>query len=81
MQNDSLSNDIRSGCVDIWNAFMVKGADFSFGSDIPICPCTVKDIPQNLISYVDAKYIHKTTINQHPDYYIDAYVHFYVDDQ
>ncbi len=81
MKKDSLSDDIRSGCVDIWNAFMVKGADFTLGSDMPICPCTAKDIPHNLISYVDAKHIHKTTIENDPDYYIDAYVHFYVDDQ
>ena len=32
-------------------------------------------------SYVDAKHLHKINKNSHPDYHIDAYVHFYIDDQ
>ena len=55
---------IRKGCVDMWNAFMVDGADFTLGSDIPICPCTITELPKNLISYVDAKHLHKTKIKE-----------------
>lgn len=78
-----ISNEehIRKGCADMWNAFMVQGAEFVLGSDIPVCPCTTKDIPQKLISYVEAKHLHKIKHNSKPDYHIDAYVHFYIDDQ
>lgn len=71
----------RTGCQDMWNAFMVKDATFTLGSDIPFCPCTAEAIPNKLISYVEAKHIHKTMIKKDPDYYVDAYVHFYIDDQ
>lgn len=72
---------IRNGCADMWNAFMVRGAKFIMGSDIPVCPCTAKDIPKRLISYVDAKHLHKINSRSNNDYQIDAYVHFYIDDQ
>ena len=72
---------IRRGCLDMWNAFMVTGADFALGSDIPFCPCSSLSIPVKLISYVEAKHIHKTMIMSNPDYHIDACVHFYIDDQ
>ena len=72
---------IRNGCTDMWNAFMVEGADYVLGSDIPICPCTAKDIPKKLISYVDAKHLHKINYKENPDYHIDAFIHFYIDDQ
>ena len=72
---------IRPGCTDMWNAFMVDGADFVIGSDMPICPCTTECIPSNLISYVEAKHIHKLRSKENPDYHVDAFVHFYIDDQ
>ena len=81
MIHNSIERDIRPGCIDIWNAFMVEGADFTLGSDMPICPCTANDIPKNLISYVEAKHLHKTKIKSDPDYHVDAFVHFYIDDQ
>ena len=81
MNNDSISSGIRSGCHDIWNAFMVENAEFSLGSDMPLCSSKTINIPKNLISYVDAKHIHKENIIKNPDYHIDAYVHFYIDDQ
>ena len=28
-------NTPRAGCIDMWNAFMVKGAQFTLGSDAP----------------------------------------------
>ena len=72
---------IRPGCTDMWNAFMVKDAQYVMGSDMPICPCTVKDIPHKLISYVNAGKLHRETVQNNPNYHIDAFVHFYIDDQ
>lgn len=80
MKNDSNPN-IRKGCMDIWNAFMVDGAEFVLGSDIPVCPCTAKDIPKKLISYVEAKHLHKINCKTNPNYHVNAFVHFYIDDQ
>ncbi len=77
---NSNEKSIRKGCVDMWNAFMVQGAEFTNSTDIPICPCTAKKIPKRLISYVDAKYLHKTNIRSNPNYKVDAFVHFYLDD-
>lgn len=79
MKDNTISQP-RAGCKDIWNAFMVEGADFVIGSDIPICPCTT-NIPQRLISYVEAKRIHKLNCQKDPNYYVDAFIHFYIDDQ
>ena len=81
MIQNNFNEPVRSGCADMWNAVMVRGAEFVLGSDIPICPCTAKGIPKKLISYVEAKHIHKINLKSNPDYHIDAYVHFYVDDQ
>ena len=51
----------RPGCKDIWNAFIVVGA--SFGKyDIPFCPTTATRIPDNQITWEEAKQIHKKHI-------------------
>ena len=81
MNNDFHDKCIRRGCTDLWNAFMVDGAEFTIGTDMPICPCTASDVPKKLISYVDAKHLHKAQSKTEPDYHIDAFVHFYIDDQ
>lgn len=80
MEDSLIISDIRSGCHDMWNAFMVKNADFTYGSDIPMCPSS-NSVPTNLISYDDAKHIHKSNIKNNADYHINAFVHFYIDDQ
>ena len=71
---------IRKSCKDIWNAFMVRGAKFS-ANDIPYCPTTAKSIPQNLISFAQAK----TIYNKHrkasdKNFFENDFVHFYIDD-
>ncbi len=71
----------RKGCIDMWNAFMVDDARFALGSDIPFCPCTTRSAPHLLVSFVDAKHLHKCTVRKDPDYHINAFVHFYIDDQ
>ena len=76
-----ISGNTRSGLQDMWNAFMVKGASFS-QNDIPLCPSTATDMPAQIISYVDAKAIHKKEMRSgNKDYHMDAFIHFYIDDQ
>lgn len=71
----------RSGLHDIWNAYMVKDAYFS-SHDIPFCPTTATELPSKLISYYDAKSIHRREIKRgHHDYRVNAFIHFYIDDQ
>ncbi len=78
----SASNHVpRSGCKDIWNAYMVKDARFAIGSDMPICYTCTGTIPIELIAYDDAKMLHKKLIKKNPNYHVDKYVHFYIDDQ
>lgn len=71
----------RKGCIDIWNAFMVKGARFECGSDIPICSSADATIPLRLISYEEAKAIckQKRAAGIY-DFFINAYIHFYIYD-
>lgn len=75
------SNVTRSGLQDIWNAFMVEGAKFSV-NDIPICPTTASKTPSELISFDDAKAIHKREMQRgNKEYKVDGFVHFFIDDQ
>lgn len=81
MISNDLKSNIRSGCQDIWNAFMLKDAEFTLGSDIPICNSPRSIIPKELVSYEDAKYIYKKRKATNSDFFINAFVHFYIDDQ
>ena len=75
------NRQIRKGCIDIWNAFMVEGAVFDY-CDIPFCPTTATRIPKNLISYIEAKSIcNKEFSSGNKDFHHDAFVHTYIDDQ
>ncbi len=83
MNNTSVvtNNSSRSGLQDIWNAFMVEGAKFSV-NDIPMCPTTAKETPSKIISFDDAKAIHKKEMRRgNKDYHINSFVHFFIDDQ
>ena len=72
---------VRKGCKDVWNAFMVRGAVYS-PNDIPYCPTTAVSIPVSIVSYEEAKAIHRNAMhNGHTDYYVKAYIHFWIDDQ
>ena len=74
-------NNVRNGCKDMWNAFMVRGATFS-PNDIPYCPTTATYIPTSIVSYEEAKAIHKRELrNGHKEYYVHAFIHFWIDDQ
>ncbi len=79
--NSPIMGNSRNGLQDMWNAFMVKGAKFS-ANDIPICPTTATSLPTRLISFDEAKAIHKKELqHSNSDYHVDAFVHFYIDDQ
>lgn len=60
---------------------MVEGATWS-DHDIPYCPTTAKEPPKNLISFKKAKTLcNEAKARGISDYHIDAFVHFYLDDQ
>ncbi len=84
MKKNSISPKIiadRKGLLDIWNAFMVKDASFS-NNDIPLCPTITEKLPERLISFDDAKAIHRKELkNNNPDYHVEGFIHFFVDDQ
>ena len=70
----------RAGLSDIWNAYMVKNAAFS-EHDIPLCPTTATNVPNQLIGYDEAKTIHRKMLREkNLDYHIHAFIHFYIDD-
>ncbi|MBO4846658.1 MAG: DUF4417 domain-containing protein [Lachnospiraceae bacterium] len=81
MIRTSSNEHIRAGCVDMWNAFMLEGAEFVLGSDMPICPCTVTRVPKKIFLYPEAFRLHKKLSKINPNYHIDAYIAFYCDDQ
>lgn len=72
--------NVRVGCKDIWNAFMTEGA--SFGKyDIPLCPTTAKDIPKDMITWEEAREIHRKHISKkEKNYFEDVYINWYIDD-
>lgn len=71
---------VRPGLKDVWNAFMLEGAEFAEG-DIPVCPCTAVASPKAVISWPAAKALHKKKMAAgETDYRVDAFIHFYVDD-
>lgn len=75
---------IRKNIKDIWNSFMVEGADFSKSEfDIPFCPTTVdiNEIPSTIITYSEAKVIYKKENRKNKNFENDAFVCFYEDDQ
>lgn len=70
----------RPGCKDIWNAFMVDGADFG-KYDIPFCPTTATHLPIRQVTWEEAKQIHKKHIaKKEYDYHELAFVNWYLDD-
>ena len=72
---------IRKNCKDIWNAWMLSGAVFDV-EDIPICPSTATELPKRMISWRKAREIDKRErAKDNPGYRVDAFVHFYCDDQ
>ncbi len=80
IQDNQNERKIRAGIKDCWNAFMLDGAEFS-ENDIPICPTIVSGIPKEIITWSEAKTIHKRNMRKDKAYFYDAFVCFYIDDQ
>ena len=73
---------VRKGVVDLWNAFMLDGAEINSVTDMPLCPTTAQTIPTALISWQDAKRMHrKEMLRRNSQYRCDLFIHFYCDDQ
>lgn len=70
----------RKGITDVWNSFMVVDAKFDC-ADIPVCPSTALQPPEQVISWPEAKRLHgKMLRHGHRVYKHPAFVHFFVDD-
>ena len=85
MKSNSMKTSInspRSGCKDIWNAFMCSDADFGInGTDIPFCPNTATSLPNKIITWTKAKEIYTKNIQRkNYDFKYDAFVCWYIDD-
>lgn len=71
---------IRTGCKDIWNAYMAEGATYS-KNDIPFCPTTATEVPLAIVTWEEAKSIIKKNNAINDDlFFYDAFVCFYIDD-
>lgn len=78
--DDIIMSEIRKGCKDVWNAFMVNGAVFT-EHDIPYCPTTAKNIPCDIITYEEARNIYKRELEmKHKNFKHPAFICFYTDD-
>ena len=78
--NKVKAKNTRSGCRDVWNAYMVQGAFFA-EHDIPYCPTTATELPHDIITWEEAKAIYKKyRIRKDSDFKEDSFVCFYLDD-
>lgn len=72
--------EIRAGCKDVWNAFMLEGAIFT-PHDIPYCPTICNELPKEMYTWEEAVSIHRQKIKAGElDYFINAYINWYIDD-
>jgi len=71
----------RSGCVDIWNGYILKDAIYD-KCDIPFCPTTATEIPSEVISILNAKAMYNREMkNGNTNFKYNAFIHFYIDDR
>ena len=72
----------RAGCKDVWNAYMCADASFDRGNwDIPLCPTTAQEIPNEIITWEEAKSIYKKMLARgEKEFKHNAFVCFYLDD-
>lgn len=71
MQNTVKIQSNRAGCKDVFKAFLVENAKYEGELEIPIIK-GIKDVPNKVISFVEA--MSKSTKN------FNQWVHFYIDD-
>ncbi|MDO4394223.1 MAG: DUF4417 domain-containing protein [Bacillota bacterium] len=70
----------HKGCKDVWNAHMAKGATFT-EHDIPFCPTTAEKLPEEIITWEEAKAIYKKYLaKKDKTFFYNAFVCFYIDD-
>ncbi len=79
MTNKDRSDKRRTGLRDIWNAYMCRGARFA-KFDIPECPTIVTKLPESILTWEEAKQLHKKLVKKDINYQNEAYVCFYLDD-
>ena len=79
MNNHKNTKKTRTGLKDTWNAFMCKGAKYS-EHDIPFCPTVLTGIPKEIITWEEAKQLHKKLVRKDRKYFYDAFICFYMDD-
>ncbi len=73
-----MKQQVRKGCKDIWNAFMVKDAIFE--KDIPFCP-TTGETPESIITWEEAIHIYNKEIaSKRVDFKRNDYITFNLDD-
>lgn len=72
-------NATRSNIKDMWNAYLLEGAEWTPQGN-PIVQTTATEPPRAVVSYREAKDIDKAKRKVEPDYTIDAFIHFYIDD-
>ena len=80
-KTNKYNNEPRPGCTDMWNAFLVKNAEFTIGSDMPVLENLNVSAPTKLVSYDDAKQIYKKRCKSDKLFHVPAFIHFYIDDQ
>lgn len=73
-----MNKEPRTGCRDIWNAFMCKGAIYS-DHDIPYCPTTAHEIPVRIIAWDEAVRLYRKN-RGNSDFFFPLFVCFYLDD-
>lgn len=78
--NCGIIKEPRAGCKDIFNAYMFKGAIFG-RNDIPHCPTTATKLPEEVITWEEAKSIYKKELRlKNETFKHNAFVCFYMDD-
>ena len=70
----------RKGIRDLWNAGLYENVEWS-ALDNPMVRATAKNPPKAVISWSDAKRLHKARIaNGDRNYHVEAFIHCLVDD-
>ncbi len=78
-RNFARENATRAGIKDMWNAHLVEGATWT-KQDNPVVKTTASAPPKSVVSYKTAKQIDKARSKIEPEYKVDAFIHFYIDD-
>ena len=79
-KNFTKENATRGGIKDLWNAYLLEGAEWTKNGN-PVVKTTATEQPKAVVSYKDAKCIDKLKRKNEPNYKVDAFIHFYLDDE